>query len=210
MSNDKKLVGPKEPPILAAEIRPAQAVPPLNVTALIGGYDTKDGTLRVWDLDSVRQAKALAERLHATDRIDGRNAITATIAAGAAVAAVATAALTVPADEVWFLNRVTLTSPAESGGGVGDIVQVNFRVSKWPDPAGNAAGKLYNAAGLGTIALDVLPEDFPAQGELGEELRLEPGDVLTLVATLTGVPAGANLTATLTPFGRKGKYLDVA
>jgi hypothetical protein len=187
----------------------AVSIPPLAPNSvLVAGYDAKDGSLRLVNLDTLRQLQVLAERLHALDRVDSRNAqVTATIAAGSAVGASARGSITVPAGEVWFINRIRHVSPAESGVGVGDIVQTNVRISKWTDPGGDTDGKAYNAAAIGTAAEDTTDEDLPAQGELGEELRLDPGDVVTLVATLTGAAAGADLTATLTLFGRRGKLL---
>ena len=180
-------------------------------TYLIGGYKGQSTFL---DLDKlVNEPLALVEGIYSLDRIDARDIITATVPAGAAIGDVETAQLVVPAGELWLLNRVTLVSPAESGGGVGDIVQVNFRLSAWQFPdtrlgtAINDNGRSYWAAGQGTIAADTYTVDFPAQGELGAELRLKAGDVITLVATLTGAIAGANLAATLTPFGRKIRRL---
>jgi hypothetical protein len=184
---------------------PAVAVPPVTATVLVGGYDPQDGTLRALNLDTLRQLQALAERLYTIDRLDDRNRVEAVIAAGAAVGSVATKELVVPDGEVWFINRLVLVSPAESGAGVGDIVQVNARISRWPKT--DTTEKGYWSAARGTAAQDTYTIDLPAQGELGEELRLEAGDKLTLVATLTGAAAGADLTASLTPYGRRGKKL---
>jgi hypothetical protein len=189
----------------------AQALQQRLGTYLIGGYKGQSTFL---DLDKlVNEPLALVEGIYSMDRIDARDIITATVPAGAAIGDVETAQLVVPAGELWLLNRVTLVSPAESGGGVGDIVQVNFRISAWQFPdtrlgtAINDNGRAYWAAGQGTAAADTYTVDFPAQGELGAELRLKAGDVITLVATLTGAIAGANLAATLTPFGRKIRRL---
>jgi len=206
--------------IINKSITPQQAVTsmtPDQVTraglglVTIGVYK---GQAAFFDLDKlVNQPLAAIERLYSTDRLDARDIIEAVIGAGAAIGAEARARLTVPSDEVWFLNRLQLVSPAESGVGVGDIVQVNFRISKWPyaDVRGGATidpdGRSYWAAAQGTAAVDTFTVDLPAQGELGEELRLEGGDVITLVATLTGAVAGAALTSSLTPFGRKVRKL---
>lgn len=192
--------------VIALQAPPAAGIPPLSATVLVGGYDPRDGTLRALNLDVLRQIQAQVERLYTIDRLDDRNKVEAVIAAGAAVASVASKELVVPDGEVWFVNRLVLVSPAESGVGVGDIVQVNVRVSRWPKTT-TGIDKAYWSADKGTVALDTLTIDLPAQGELGEELRLEAGDKLTLVATLTGAAAGADLTASLTPYGRKGKQL---
>ena len=193
-------------PLQAVQAQQQQAA--IAGTVLVAGYDAKDGTYRLLNLDVLRQLAVQAERLYALDRVDSRNAhAEATIGAGAAIGAEARARITVPAGEVWYVNRAVHVSPAESGVGVGDIIQTNLRISRWTDPAADPDGKAYNAAAIGTAALDTTIEELPAQGELGEELRLEPGDVVTLVATLTGAVAGAALTATLDLFGRLGKPL---
>jgi hypothetical protein len=210
----EKLIDKTIQPLSAGGINVAQATgrPARELGVLPVGY--YKGQAAFVDLDKlVNQPLAAIERLYSTDRIDARDIIEAVIAAGAAVGASARARLTVPAGEVWFLNRIVPVSPAESGGAVGDIVQVNFRISKWPYPdvrGGSTVdddGRSYWPAAQGTAAEDTYTVDLPAQGELGEELRLEGGDVITLVATLTGVNAGADLTASLTPFGRKVKKL---
>ena len=112
-----------------------------------------------------------------------------------------------------------VTSPAESGVGVGDIAQVNFRVSCMVDQAAtpSADGQLFWPANQGTIALDTYTAFFAeAEGLVWSPwgdavpvpcLRLKAGDYITLVATLVGAPAGAALAATLTPYGYGGKPL---
>lgn len=210
----EKLVDKTIQPLQAGGINVAQATgrAARDLGVLPIGY--YKGRAVFFDLDKlVNQPLAAIERLYSTDRIDARDIIEATIGAGAAIGAEARARLSVPSGELWFLNRIALVSPAESGVGVGDIVQVNFRISKWPyaDTRGGAVidddGRSYWPDDQGTAAEDTYTVDLPAQGELGEELRLEGGDVVTLVATLTGAVAGAALTASLTPFGRKVKKL---
>lgn len=177
----------------------------------IGNYK---GAAAFIDLDKlVNQPLVLAEKLYALDKLDSRDAIQALVEAASLVGTEVRARLTVPAGEVWFINRLVLVSPAESGVGVGDIVQVNFRIKSWAFPDTRLGttvddyGRSYWPANQGTVAVNTYTIDLPAQGELGEELRLGPGDVITLVARLTGAVAGADLTATLTPYGRKGKLL---
>jgi len=172
------------------------------------------GQAAFWDLDKlVNQPLALVEGLYSLDRLDDRDIIQATIAAGAAVGSVARARLTVPSGELWIINRLVLVSPAESGAGVGDVVQVNFRIKSWQFPDTRLGttvdddGRSYWSADKGDASLNTYTVDLPAQGELGQELRLATGDVITLVATLTGANAGADLTASLTPYGRKVKVL---
>jgi len=178
---------------------------PADGGRVMAGWDPTDNRFHPLNLDYIRQMAALAERLHALDRLDDRDKVEATITSGSSVGATATKDLEVPTGEVWFINRLVLVSPAESGVGVGDIVQVNVRVSKWPKT--DDVAKSYWSANRGTAAENSYTIDLPAQGELGEELRLEAGDKLTLVAALTGAAAGADLTASLTPYGRKGKKI---
>jgi len=179
---------------------------------LVAGYDSKDGSLRLMNLRTLVEMLTPAERVHVIGKLDTRDAITASIGAAAVVGSVASAELEVPAGEVWYLNVVELVSPAESGIGVGDIVQVNFRVSSWPDTL-SEAGQLFYAANQGTDALESFYAEFGSTAPLwsldnvSPELRLVGGDVLTLTAVLTGAAAGAALTATLNPYGWKGRYL---
>ena len=202
-----KVRGPYGPQQVIAPGYPGVAppkgwVPPLGgVLNLIGVYDTDLGAWVGLPIETLTEALVLAESRHAVDRIDDRNKKEATIPAGSAVGEKKTAEIEVPSGEVWFINRLVLTSPAESGPGIGDIVKVSIRVSRWPE------NKAYWSAAKGTAALDTYTIDLPAQGELGEELRLSGGDKLTLEAELTGAVAGANLVASLSPYGRKGKRL---
>jgi len=206
----KKEVVPQEVSPQQAQYTPLHALGRREGIIVLGYHR---GALAFIDLDKlVIQPLIAAEKLYALDRIDDRDQISAKIASGAAVGSKASQKITVPSGEVWFLNRIVLTSPAESGAGVGDIVKVNFCVSYWPLRAEEAvcvegAGRRYWKDNKGTAALDTYTVDFPAQGELGEELRLVGGDSITLYAELTGATAGADLTATLTPYGRKTKFL---
>ena len=210
----ERLVDKTIQPLAAGGVTVAQATSrPANQLGVlpIGYYK---GAAAFIDLDKlVNQPLALVEGLYSLDRLDDRDAIQAVIAAGAAVGAVARARLTVPGGELWIINRLVLVSPAESGAGVGDIVQVNFRIKSWQSPDTRLGttvdddGRSYWSADRGDVSLNTYTVDLPAQGELGQELRLAAGDVITLVATLTGANAGADLTASLTPFGRKVKVL---
>ena len=194
----------------AGSITIAQAQGMFNGVMPIGDYK---GIAAIFDLDKlVVQPLVAAERLYALDRIDARDIVTATFPAASALGTVIRARLgPVPADEVWFLNRLTLLSPAQIGAEA--IIQVNFRVSIWAVPdvrtgtTVDADGRAYWPADQGTLILDTYTVDLPAQGELGEELRLPPEATITLVAIATGAAATTTTAATLTPFGRKGKLL---
>lgn len=194
-------------------------IPPLAAsTLLIAGYDHRDGSLRVFDVGALAEQQALAEAVHILGKLDTRNTVTATIAAGSAVGSTQTATITVPSGEVWLIQALQMITPAQT---VGDIVQGNIRISRWPDIAAtpDPAGQAFWAANLGT---GVGPPGDTYDAEFGMSanwlpfgnalpsiygLRLEAGDIITLVATLTGAVAGGALATTLTPFGFKGKLL---
>lgn len=199
--------------IINKSITPQQAVTsmtPDQVTraglglVAIGVYK---GQAAFFDLDKlVNQPLVLAEKAYALDRIDDRDEVEVTLGAGAAVGSSSREAITVPTGEVWYLNRIVASAPAVDGGGA--YLAVNFRVSSWPDTAATPDGD-----GKAYWATDEEPKgtpvtlDLPAQGELGEELRLPAGSVITLVATAKGAALAADTTASLTAYGRKGKVL---
>lgn len=196
------------------------SIPPLeDVTSLVAGYDHFDGSLRVLDVGALRELEVLAEAVHSFRKLDGRDVITANMPLASPVGTIVTATLTVPAGEVWFLGAVNIVSPADTAA-AGDIVQVNFRISKWVDQAAtpSADGQLFWPANQGTAALNTYSAWFAGHEGLvwtawGDAiqtphgLRLVGGDYLTLVATMTGVAAAAILASTLTPFGYGGKVL---
>jgi hypothetical protein len=177
---------------------------------VLGGYKGQSAFL---DLDKlVNQPLARVEGLYSLDRLDARDIITASIPATAVIGDIITAQLAVPAGELWLVNRVVVVSPAQTGA-EGQIVTVNFRLSAWQIPDTRIGttvhdnGRSYWPAAQGSVAANTYTVDCPAQGELGEELRLAGGSVITLVATLTAANASAILAATLTPFGRKIRRL---
>ena len=177
---------------------------------LLGGY--KGQTVFV-DLDKlVNEPLALVEGLYSLDKLDARDIITASIPATGVIGDIVIAQLTVPAGELWLVNRVVVVSPAQTAA-EGQIVTINFRLSSWQIPDTRVGttvhdnGRSYWPAAQGTVAVNTYTVDLPAQGELGAELRLKAGDIITLVATLTAANASAILAATLTPFGRKIRRL---
>jgi hypothetical protein len=206
-------VGPVLGPIPG--VPPAKGwVPPVSpVLTLIGVYDTRQGLWVGLSQQALTEALVVAESKYAIDRIDERDKVEAKIPIGSEIGTKKTASFEVKEGEVVFINRIVVVSPAESGAGVGDIVKVNFRISKWqaPDVRGgdtvNENGRSYWSESKGTTAEDTYTVDLPAQGELGEELRLFGPARITLVAELTGAAAAADLIATLTPYGRKAKRL---
>ncbi|MCL0092860.1 hypothetical protein M1N92_04285, partial [Dehalococcoidia bacterium] len=193
---------------------PKGYVPPLrNELQPIGVYSIDTGFWVGLPIEAFTEALVVAESKHAVDRIDERDKVEAKITTASEVGTRRTASFEVRDGEVAFLNRIVVTSPAESGPAVGDIVKVNFRISRWEHPDArigetvNEDGRSYWSESKGTSAADTYTVDLPAQGELGEELRLVGPARVTLVAELVGAAAGTDLTATLTPYGRKARRL---
>ncbi|MBI4287767.1 MAG: hypothetical protein HY671_04975 [Chloroflexi bacterium] len=176
--------------------QPQVAVPPVGGTVLVAGYDPVDGSLRLLNLGTFHEAQVQAERLHALDRLDARNAKKEiTVAAATAIGTPVTGALEAPAGEVWFIGRLSLVTPAGVTG--------NILVSRFPKKA-DGTDKEYLATDQAAGA--TTNYDLAGAGELGEELRLVGGDKLTVRGVVTAVPA-ADVTVTLTAYGRKGKRL---
>jgi hypothetical protein len=166
---------------------------------IIGNYK---GAAAFFDLDKLaNQPLVLAEKAHCLDKVDGRNGVAVTVENGADVGDVIPGEIEVPEGEVWYLNRLSVTCPAADATGSAGF---NILVSAWPKTA-TGGDKPYfatNQAAMGATT-DI---DLPAQGELGEELRLVGGDKLTLQLTVT-VAFTADKVFRLDPYGRKGKAL---
>ena len=204
MGRDKLADKTITPQQAVTSMTPDQASRAGLASIAIGVYK---GQAAFFDLDKLaNQPLVSAEKAYALDRIDDRDKISVTLGAGAAIDASGREKLTVPDGEVWFLNRLVASAPAADGGGA--YLNVNLRVSLWPDTAAtpDADGKEYWPAAREPKGTPVTI-DLPAQGELGEELRLPGGSVVTLVATVKGAALAGDTTASLTPYGRKGKAL---
>jgi hypothetical protein len=197
-----KVIVPQEAGVMPqqlAGLTVAQALQNRLGVYLLGGY--KGATVFI-DLDKlVNQPLILAEKGYALDRIDSRNGVQVTVPNGTALAAVVTGAIEVPAGEVWYLNRLSVVCPAADATGT---CSFNILVSSWPktEAGGDKPYLPANVTAMGATT-DI---DLPAQGELGEELRLVGGDKLTLQLTVT-VAFSADKVFRLNPWGRKGKVL---
>jgi len=170
----------------------------------IGKYK---GGVAFWDLDkAVNQPLVLVEKAHALDKLDDRDMVDVKIGAGAAAGSPGRDKHTVPAGKVQFINRLVVNAPAPDGGGA--YLSVNIRISIWPDVATtpDPDGKAYWSTDKEPKGTPVTL-DLPAQGELGEELRLPAGSTITLVATVQGAALAADTTATLIPYGREANAL---
>jgi len=164
----------------------------------IGNYK---GAPAFLDLDKlVNQPLVLAEKAYALDRIDSRNGINVTVPDATALAAIVTGEIEVPAGEVWFLNRLSVVCPAADATGTASF---NILVSSFPKV--NGVDKAYLPADVTAMGATT-DIDLPAQGQLGEELRLVGGDKVTLRLTVT-VAFTADKVFRLNVWGRKGKAL---
>ncbi len=191
-------------PLQLTNVTPADLTSGKPGVVPIGNYK---GKAAFWDLDkAVNQPLALAEKAYALDKLDDRDVVDVKIGAGAAIGATGRDKHTVPAGKVQFINRLVVSAPAADGGGA--FLSVNVRVSIWPDPATtpDADGKAYWSTDKEPKGTPVTL-DLPAQGELGEELRLPAGSSITLVATVKTFALAADTTATLIPYGREANAL---
>ena len=180
----------------ALQSTPNVSAPPLSGTVLVAGFDPSDSSLRLLNLGTFHEAQVLAEKAHALDKLDSRNAQKqVTVPAGSGVATVWPGSMEVPAGEVWYVSRLGLVTPA---GVTGNILISRF--PKKPDGTDKEYLATDQAAGATTNY------DLASAGELGEELRLVGGDKVTVRGVVTAAPA-ADVTVTLTAYGRKGKRL---
>jgi hypothetical protein len=197
-----KLVDKTIQPLAAGGITVAQATgrPANQLGVLPIGY--YKGTATFVDLDKlVNQPLVLAEKAYCLDRIDSRNGVSVTVENGTGVGDVVDSdPIEVPAGEVWYLNRLSVVCPAADADGSASF---NILVSSFPKV--NGADKAYLPAAVTAMGATT-DIDLPAQGQLGEELRLVGGDKLTL--RLTGTVAfTADKVFRLNVWGRKGKAL---
>ena len=169
---------------------------------LLGGYK---GQTTFLDFDKlVNQPLILAEKAHCLDRVDSRNGVNATVPLAANVGdSVAPGEIAVPAGEVWYINRLSVGCPVPDGVGT---CSYNILVSSFPKTV-TGTDKPYLPANAPDPGVGPDDYDLPAQGELGEELRLVGGDKLSLVLTITAGPFAAITNYRLNIWGRKGKAL---
>jgi len=151
----------------------------------VGNYK---GVPAFWDLDkAVNQPLVWAEQQHILGNIDGAGVnglATITVPAAAAVGAITSVTITVPAGQVWFLNAVVGTCLAD---GTGTVVY-NWRCSLFADALANPLGGVYHTANLAT-PLGPQNDEFSAIAVVFN-IANKP--------TLLRLPAGATLTGQLT------------
>ncbi len=192
----------------------AQAQQMFDGVFAVGDYK---GYAAILDLDAlVKQPLVLAEQLHILGILDGReedyDLQTVTIPLGTVAAASVFGQLTVPSDEVWYVNDVRMTLPADQGGSP----TANWHCSLWTDRAvtPSAYGQPFHAAGVnftpgGGVQDDEFspPANWWAAGNKPVLLRLPGGAVLTMVVVNAGAVATAAMASTLQVFGFVGKPL---
>jgi len=181
----------------AGQRPPKGWVPPLDaVLTLMGVFDNDAGYWVGLPLQALTKSLLVAEALDTLDRIDERNAIVLTVPDETAQGIVKTQTYQIPSGEVWYLNRLELITEAEVTG--------NIRISSFPK--NDTLDKAY--LGTAQAATQDVDYDLKADGQLGADLRLVGGDIITVVGTVGAVGgATADRKVTLNPFGRKATRL---
>jgi hypothetical protein len=181
----------------AGQRPPKGWVPPLDaVLTLMGVFDNDAGYWVGLPLQALTKSLLVAEALDTLDRIDERNAIVLTVPDETAQGIVKTQTYQIPSGEVWYLNRLELITEAEVTG--------NIRISSFPK--NDNLDKAY--LGTAQAATQDVDYDLKADGQLGADLRLVGGDIITVVGTVGAVGgATADRKVTLNPFGRKATRL---
>lgn len=183
---------------------------PAYGAVVLGDYK---GAARFLDLDKlVNQPLAVVEQQHILGILDGReedyDLQTLTNVNGAVVGTVYSAALTVPAGEVWYINAVivVLDTTASAHGLTG-----NWHCSLWTDRAATPStfgqpfhgANLVQAAGGTTTWWDEFGPIATAWLVTNKTslLRLPAGAVITFAITTTTAAATAAVANTLALYG---------
>lgn len=175
------------------------------------------GTAAFWDLDlQVNQPLVAAERRHILGLIDGReedyDLQTLAVTLAEAIGTGHTAALVVPAGEVWFLNNVQTTIPASGGA---NVIGANWYCSLWTDRLGALGlGQAFHVAGFnfgagGGVQLDEFSPAGPVWAVANKTvaLRAPAGTIFTVIFTNAVAVAAATVNCTFQLFGWIGKTL---
>jgi hypothetical protein len=186
-----------EPQQYAGQRPPKGWVPPLDaVLTLMGVFDNDAGYWVGLPLQALTKSLLVAEALDTLDRVDERNAIVLTVPDETSQGIVKTQTYQIPSGEVWYLNRLELITEAEVTG--------NIRISSFPK--NDTLDKAY--LGTAQAATQDVDYDLKADGQLGADLRLVGGDIITVVGTVGAVGGvTADRKVTLNPFGRKATRL---
>lgn len=178
------------------------------------------GVAAFWDLDkAVNQPGVLAEQKHILGILDAReeerDLLTILIEDGVELGtdeANVRKRITVPSKEVWYVNAILVTTPADDGG----TIHANWRCSLWPDIDGDPKdddGQTFYADDLNDAAGDTWYAEFGpittawAVTNKTELLRLPGGTKITFNARLATANATGDLTSTLKLYGFKAKKL---
>ena len=169
-----------------------------------------------WDLDkAVNQPNVWAEQQHILGILDGReedyDLQTLSIAAGEAVGTSHDAQLSVPDDEVWFINRVRMYVPKT----LECSVDANWYCSLWKERISDLG---YGQPFYGAARNDGVGGPFTYDAEFGGartafgtnskevQLRAPGGTIFTVVFT-TRTAVGEAIDCTFQLFGYIGKSL---
>ncbi len=201
----------------AGNLTTAQAQQMFNGVMPVGDYK---GVASILDLDLlVKQPLVWPEQQHILGILDGReedyDLKTLTTVVNSAIGTALTGTLTVPAEEVWFINVVeTIVNAVSAANGLVG----NWHCSLWPDRAAtpNPAGQSFHpvaglvaAAGASLTTLDefgpiattwVITNKVPL-------LRLPAGTIITFSLVTTTAPVDVAAPSTLKLYGAVGKPL---
>jgi len=201
-----------------SSITPAQVIPDAAKAGVIpvGNYK---GAAAFWDLDkAVNQPLVDAEWKHILGILDGReegyDLRTLSIVLNEAALTAHTAALTVPAGQVWYLSTVQMAHPIHAGA---NSIDGNWRCTLWTDRSAtpSTAGQTFHAVAVnpGVGAALLQQDDFwptaPIVGVANKAtmLRAPAGTIFTVTFTNQVAVAGAAINCTFQLFGYVAKLL---
>jgi len=150
------------------------------------------GAARFLDLDKmVVQPLISAEREYILGILDGREAgydiVTVTHPATSPIATLLTGALTVPADELWYVNCIRMNCPGDAVAGF----TLNWHCDLWTDRVGASAfGQPFRTAAVALAGVDpsgVIQTHIAPAGGAIQQLD-EFGDIATAWSMVNKIP----------------------
>ncbi len=191
------------------------------------------GSVAFWDLNlAVNEPNVVAEQQYMDGILSGREAaydlVTVTHAVAIVAGTLGSGSLTVPSDELWYVNAISMNCPGDAAAGF----TMNWYCSYWTDrvgalgfgqpfhapahalanrvDAGNALAATHVGAGGG--AINMLDEFGPVATAWNIAnkiplLRLPPGTVITFTVLTDTAPVAVATACTLGVFGAIGKIL---
>lgn len=161
-------------------------------------------SLKPLPLEALTEALLAAEALHTEDRLDGGGTThECSVPSGTEAEVVKTKEVEVPAGEVWFVERLALTTELEVLG--------NIRISKFPkvDDTEKALLASYQAEPSGGHSTYLVNYDLADPSLLGAPLRLLGGARIIVVGKVHASGATtADRKVSLNIYGRKARRIS--